>query len=257
MPATALRLPDFIIGGAPRSGTTWLFHVLNRHPAIFMAKPITPEPKFFLVDDLYARGLEHYSRNWFAAASPDQVAGEKSANYLESRTAPRRIAEDLPDIKLVFILREPIARCYSNYLWSRKNGMETEDFETALALEDQREATVPDQLRFARPHAYFSRGLYCDLLQNYFEHFDRQKVLCLRYDDIRERPAELAARLHRFLGVEPRPYDTEGLGVINESEPAAEPMSARTHELLQARYAEPNRRLAELLGDDFQIWKVS
>jgi hypothetical protein len=57
-----LRLPDFIIGGAPRSGTTWLYELLDRHPDVHMAKPLAPEPKFFLRDDEYARGLRYYSQ---------------------------------------------------------------------------------------------------------------------------------------------------------------------------------------------------
>jgi hypothetical protein len=254
MSATGMRLPDFIIAGAPRSGTTWLYQLLSRHPGIFMARPVVPEPKFFLVDDLYQRGLTYYSQTWFADARPDQVAGEKSANYLESPAVPGRIAAALPGVKLVFILREPAARCYSNYLWSRKNGLEHEDFETALALEEQREATVAPRWRFARPHAYFSRGVYHELLRRWFEVFDRDQILCLRHEDIRERPADLAERLHRFLGVEPRPQDGTGLGRINESEPAAPPMPAHIRQELRARYAEPNRRLAELLGPEFPVW---
>ena len=81
---SAMRLPDFIIAGAPRSGTTWLWRLAGLHPAIVMAKPVRPEPKFFLVDDLYAKGLDWYSATWFAGIPPEQVAGEKSANYMES-----------------------------------------------------------------------------------------------------------------------------------------------------------------------------
>ena len=149
-----LRLPDFIIGGAPRSGTTWLYDLLNRHPDLYMARPKQPEPKFFLVDHFYAQGLVHYSQTWFAGALANQVAGEKSTDYLESAAAAERIARDLPAVKLVFILREPAARAWSNYLWSQMNGLETEDFETALRLEDERERTLSERLRFARPFSY-------------------------------------------------------------------------------------------------------
>src|SRR5215831_16827350 len=122
-----------------------------------MAKPVTPEPKFFQVDDLYARGLDHYAR-WFEPAGAGQIAGEKSTNYLESPDAAERIANDLPTVKLVFILREPVERAYSNYLWSKMNGLESDDSETALKLEADRERAYPARLQFARPHSYFSRG---------------------------------------------------------------------------------------------------
>src|SRR6185369_6874288 len=141
-----MRLADFIIGGAPRSGTTWLYDLLARNPDVYMARPARPEPKFFLVDELYEKGLGHYA-HWFEGARPGQLAGEKSTNYLESPLAASRIRAALPGVRLIFILRDPVERAYSNYLWSRMNGLETESFEAALALEASREASLPAALR--------------------------------------------------------------------------------------------------------------
>jgi len=219
-----------------------------------MAQPVKPEPKFFLVDHLYEKGLQFYSDTWFAPATEWQLAGEKSTDYLESTDAAERIARDLPYVKLVFILREPADRAYSNYLWTRMNGIETEDFETALRLEPERERTLPEKWKFARPFSYFSRGLYADLLAEYFKRFRREQMLILRFEDIDQRPAVLADRLHRFLGVEPRPDDVDGLGVINPSENRGETLNAASRRNLMARYAEPNRRLAAMLGPDFAPW---
>ena len=254
--ATRLRLPDFLIAGAARSGTTWLCHLLDRHPEVFLARPLRPEPKFFLIPELYARGLSHYSATWFNQAAPDQRVGEKSTNYLESAEAAQRIHQHLPNVKLVFMLREPMSRAYSNYRWSRANGLETESFERALALEAEREATVPAHLRFARPHAYFSRGLYADLLAPYVKLFPRERILCLRTEQLATTPQEVAARLHRFLDMHPRPTDADNLGVINRS-PGTELIPARVRTELAARYAGPNRRLAQLLGEDLTSWEVS
>jgi hypothetical protein len=249
-----LRLPDFIIGGAPRSGTTWLYELLDRHPRIHMARPLKPEPKFFLVDRLYEKGLQYYSDTWFADAPAGLLAGEKSTDYLESPEAAGRIARDLPDVKLVFILREPADRAYSNYLWTRMNGLETEDFKTALRLEDEREKTLPEKWKFTRPFSYFSRGLYSELLEEYFKRFRREQIRMLRFEDILDRPQHIARQLHEFLGVEFRPQDVEGLGVINPSEKRGETMDDDIRRDLQARYAGPNRRLAALLGPDFEMW---
>jgi hypothetical protein len=247
-------VPNFIIGGAPRAGTTWLYHLLDLHPEVYMAKSVRPEPKFFLVDEIYNRGIEHYRNTWFANISSSKIAGEKSTNYLESSVAAVRIRRSLPQVKLVFMLREPADRAFSNYLWSRMNGREEDDFATALELEQQREQSTPPQLRYARPHAYFSRGLYADLLRPYFELFQRNQIICLRFEDIITNRHALAERLHRFLGVAPRPQDAETLGVINASEKGDAVIPADIREDLLRRYSEPNRQLAKLLGGEFEIW---
>jgi hypothetical protein len=249
-----VRLPDLLIAGAPRSGTTWLYWLLDRHPSVYMAKPVKPEPKFFLVDDLYQRGLEYYARTWFNGAGEAPVAGEKSTDYLESPAVAARIAGDLPGVKLVFILREPVSRAYSNYLWTKMNGLETLDFETAIRLEEQRERELPARLRFARPYSYVSRGMYADMLRPYFERFPRPHILVVRFEDIIDAPARLADRLHRFLGIEPRVGDAEGLGVINPAERPVDGMPDEARRELAARYADPNRELARMLGDEFAIW---
>jgi hypothetical protein len=247
--------PSFIIAGAPRSGTTWLYALLDRHPDIYMARPGRPEPKFFLVDELYVRGIQYYFDTWFADAGAHAAAGEKSTNYLESAVVAARIHEHLPRVRLVFILREPALRAYSNWAWSRMSGMETEDFETALALEDDRERQLEPGLRYARPHAYFSRGLYAEMLRPYFDRFPREQMLCVKFDDIIRKPGDLASRLHRFVGVAARPQDAEGLDVVNPSENNGERMPVRLREQLRQRYRAPNRALASLLGPDFETWE--
>lgn len=218
-----------------------------------MAKPVRPEPKFFLIDDLYARGLQHYIDTWFSGSEAYAAAGEKSTNYLESATVAERIHRDLSDVRLVFILREPAQRAYSNWAWSRMNRMEAADFQTALALEEERERTVAPKLRYARPHAYFSRGLYASMLRPYFDRFARDQILCLRFEDIIVRPEELAVRLHRFLGVTPRRDDTLGLDVVNPSE-TGDAMSDKVRRQLRQRYAASVRDLVQLLGPDFADW---
>jgi hypothetical protein len=245
--------PTFLIAGAPRSGTTWLYHLLDHHPDIYMAKPVRPEPKFFLVDEIYARGFPYYLDTWFSGSDTFAAAGEKSTNYLESATAAQRIHQHLPDVQLVFILRDPAQRAYSNWARSRMNRMETADFETALAEEDARERSIPAHLQYARPHAYFSRGLYASMLRPYFDLFPREQILCLKFDDIVLRAGELASRLHTFLGVEPRPDDTLGLDVINPSE-AGDAMSDEIRNALRCRYAAASRELVTLLGKEFEDW---
>ena len=248
------QAPEFLIAGAPRCGTTWLYHLLDCHPGVYMAKPVRPEPKFFLVDETYARGLDWYLSTWFAEVPAGRMAGEKSTNYFESPQAAARIAEHLPNVKLVFIFRDPVERAWSNYCWSRMNGMENESFERALELEPKREKDCPAPLRFSRPYAYFSRGLYAEQLRPWFERFPREQICLLTYEDIAVDPEDLAVRLHRFLGLEPRGGDAAGLGAINPSESDGLQLAEATRRDLAARYTQPNAELAGLADFDVTGW---
>ncbi|MEL7640418.1 MAG: sulfotransferase [Solidesulfovibrio sp.] len=248
-------IPQFIIGGAPRSGTTWFCHALDRHPAIVMAKPFIPEPKFFHRDELYAKGLDHYRATWFPDPDPACVYGEKGSYYLENPACARRIRDCLPGVKLLFTLRDPVERAYSNYVWSRMNGHEDEDFQTALELEETREANLDASLRFVHPNAYFSRGLYARLLAPYYALFAAERILCLRFEDLRSDPEAVLTRVHAFLGVAPRPEDAQDLGRVNPSrDTGVPPLTEETRQWLRERYAGPNRELAALLGPEFRPW---
>lgn len=247
--------PDFIIAGAPRSATTWLYQLADRHPRIDMAKPMRPEPKFFLVDELYTRGLGYYARTWFDPLRADCVLGEKSTNYMESPVVAARIHECLPGVRLVFVLRNPVDRAYSNYLWSTKNGLEMETFERALVLEQQRERHLAPELRYARPFSYFSRGLYARHLESYFRLFPPDRILVLLQEDIATAPHSVAEKFMEFVGVTPMPGLADGLGIVNAAVPeGAPPMADETRAALAQRYRDPNRRLRELLGRDLTIW---
>jgi hypothetical protein len=251
------RLPDFIIGGAPRSGTTWLYHLLDGHPQISMAKPVSPEPKFFLVDRLYRRGLDYYARKWFSTYSDHCILGEKSTNYLESAVCARRIYKHLPHVKLIFILREPVARAFSNYLWSFNHGLETETFAKSLALEEPREQNLSEKFRYSRPHAYFSRGLYAKMLQPYYAQFSQSQILCLRYEDIAQQPRILAKRLYQFLSIDAIKSNAAEIGIINPSISHGRILSENCRKRLQNAYIQPNADLYRLLGPTFQKWEGS
>ncbi len=256
MPEPFRRLPDFIIAGAPRSGTTWLYLLAQRHPQLAMAEPMVPEPKFFLVDELWQRGVDYYSTKWFDPLPAGRVLGEKSTNYLEAPEAAERISRVLPRVKLIFLLRNPVDRAYSNYLWSRQNGLETETFERALALEEQRERDLAPRLRYARPHAYFSRGLYAEHLASFFRRFPRSQMLVLRQEDVAARRESVAADFHRFLGVAELPETALALGRVNAAETARrEPLPPSLRRRLAERYRAANANLAALLGPDFELWR--
>lgn len=250
------RLPTFIIGGAPRSGTTWLYNMLDRHPEIYLAKPVRPEPKFFLLDDEYARGLTYYASRWFSDAGSARAVGEKSTNYLERAVVADRIARDLAGVNLVFVLRNPADRAYSNYAWSRMNGYETLTFREALEHEAEHEAACSETTRYSRPHAYFSRGLYAELLEPYFARFPRRQLLVLQFEALIADAHPDVARVHEFLGVSPRPNDADGLQPANRSEAPLDALEPEGRRLLQERYRQSNADLFALLGETFSSWET-
>jgi hypothetical protein len=255
MPEPLHRLPDFIIAGAPRSGTTWLYVLAGRHPQLAMAAPMVPEPKFFLVDELWQRGVDYYSTKWFDPLPAGRVLGEKSTNYLESPEVAERMCRVLPRVKLIFLLRNPVDRAYSNYLWSRQNGLETETFERALALEEQREQDLRPNLRYARPHAYFARGLYAEHLVRFFSRFPREQILVLYHEDVATCPERVAADFHHFVGVAEMPELARALGPINATEPSPpEPLPEVLRRQLAERYRAANARLVTLLSSNFDTW---
>ena len=109
------RLPDFMLIGAMKSGTTTLHAYLSRHPGLFLCTP--KEPGFFSRDERYARGLDWY-RELFTDAQPEQLCGEASTCYSRwphFENAAPRIAADVPGAKLLYITRDPVERAYSHY----------------------------------------------------------------------------------------------------------------------------------------------
>ena len=217
-----------------------------------MAKPMAPEPKFFRIDSLYERGLGYYAATWFDGLGA-RVLGEKSTSYLEEPRVAGRMHRDLPDVRLIFILRDPVERAWSNYCWSRHNGLETESFAYAIAHEDER--AVPERLRDTRPFSYVARGRYADLLAPYFALFPRDRILVLKFEDLRQGAAPLTARVHRFIGVAERPGDADGMGVVNPAQGADQGMPEACRRRLTELFAESNRDLERLVLQDFSAWR--
>ena len=243
----------FIIAGAQRSGTTFLYEALDAHPGIAMARPMRPEPKFFLQE----RGPEdvaEYDRLHFSHAPSDAVRGEKSTTYLESPIAARSIANALPDARLVFVLRDPVERAISNVAFSARNGFETQPLETALSRElDGALAQPADTNVSASPFAYLARGRYADLLEPYFARFPARNIRVVVSETLWRDRSALAA-LTEWLGADParlgpragavNTADRDGLGEISPA------LRAR----LDDYFAASNARLEDAHGLDLSDW---
>jgi hypothetical protein len=204
------RLPDFVLVGAPKAGTTALHAALARHPQLYLS-PVK-EPKYYLCGDspppaYRGPGDAHSNREWiwqrqryldlFAGAREDQLAGESTPFYLYHRDARRRIAADLPRARLVAVLRDPVDRAYSNWMHLWADGLEPcHDVVRACELERRR---IDDG--WAPFWHYRSLGMYGRQLADLFEHFPREQVLVLRYRALVDDPRTALNRVCRFLGV--------------------------------------------------------
>jgi hypothetical protein len=225
MSTTRAPRPDFLIMGAPKAGTSALHAALARHPQIHLTSPAAPhlkEPKYYLCDDVppptfRGPGDAHSNREWvwrrseyealFAAAPPASVRGESTPFYLWSSTARRRIAEELPEARLVVVLRDPIDRAYSNWMHLWSDGLEPDpSFLSAFAREEARVSAG-----WAPFWRYRGLGLYGRQLADLYSRVDREQVLLLRYRDLIDEPATTLDRVSAFLGV-----DT---GVVNRIPP--------------------------------------
>src|SRR5580692_5410167 len=203
-------MPDFFIAGVPKAGTTALHVALGRHPALYMSA--VKEPKFFLTEGSPpARGgpgdaktyREHIWRRadyeaLFDPASADQLRGESTPFYLHSRDAQRRIRAQIPNARLIVVLRDPVERAHSNWthLWSA--GLEpVGDLVRACAEEERR-----IEAGWASFWHYIGLGRYGEQLEYLFTLFPREQVLVLRYRRLVDEPAQTLDRICAFLGVQ-------------------------------------------------------
>jgi sulfotransferase family protein len=249
-----LTRPTFIIGGAPRSGTNFLCHALDRHPAVYMAKPYMPEPKVFMGPEqpwpVYAA---RYSE-LFATAGGRPVLGEKTSYYLENEAACRLIQRYLPEVRMLFVVREPVARAYSNYLWTKKNGLETLTFDEAVRRQGQRPSPLPPGREYARPYDYLPRGLYDVFAERWFAALGRARVRFLLYEDLVSRPEAVLVGIQDFIGVRRAPLGADDLGVINSARDMGPPLDASLERALRERLTPSVRRFAALTGLNLAVW---
>jgi hypothetical protein len=251
---TASTLPTFIIGGAPRSGTTYLAEALDRHPEVYMARPFIPEPKVLMG---VRQPLEVYHeryRAFFATAKDKPARGEKTSYYLECAQARELIRQVVPQARLLFIVREPVARAYSNYLQTKKNGLETLSFEEAIAREGHRSSPLPPEKFYARPYDYLTRSDYATLAKPYLETFGPDQVRFLIHEDIVRRPRQLWQEIQDFLGLTALPFQKLDVGVVNSAKEVGPPLNPTTEQRLRERMLPSVHRFAALTGLDLAPW---
>ena len=191
-------LPNFLIIGAMKAGTTSLFHYLRAHPEIFMS-PLK-EVDFFAEEVNWGRGLDWYKRQFASAPSEARALGEAStvyAKYPHYGGVPQRIAGVIPEAKLIYVVRDPITRIRSHYQHRVSVGAETTPMEEAL---------------FSNP-IYLDYSRYALQLDRYAEWFPREQILVITSEDLRDDRLSTVSSAFSFLGVDdnfvPSTLDTE------------------------------------------------
>jgi hypothetical protein len=208
--STARMLPAFLIVGAQRCGTTSMYRTLSQHPAI--RKSVLHKGVHYF-DMNYSRTLSWY-RAHFPVALPTRAPGgrqtfESSPYYMFHPLAAGRIAADLPGVKLLVLLRDPVERAYSAYAHERARGFESEPFEAALELEAGRLAGEAERIA-AEPlylshshqhHAYRTRGQYIEQLELLEKLFGRDHIHVVDSGDFFARPEPVYDDVLDFLGL--------------------------------------------------------
>jgi hypothetical protein len=264
-------LPNFLIVGAAKAGTTSLYHWLRQHPQVFM--PSVKEPKFFnaqvmklplrgpgddVVVGAMVRSLPDYER-LFDGADGVPAVGEASVDYLyyAAQVVPL-IRATLGEPRIVIVLRDPVERAYSAFRHLRRDARETLSFEAGLDEEAHRRL-----MNWEFIWAYKACGLYHDQVRCFLGNFPRVHVAL--FDDMRARPLDFMRELHAFLGVDAA-FTPDVSEASNESAvPVAKwlprffrknntPMLPETRARLRDFFRDDISKLAALTGRDLSAW---
>lgn len=233
-------LPDFLIIGAQKCGTTALRDTLDGHPEIHIAlgERDSGELHFFDVEKNWERGVDWYRSHF---DSPDRVQGEKTPRYIFLPKCHQRMADTVPAARLIVCLRNPVDRAYSH--WNHYNqvserttrrGWEVMSFEEVIEKR-------PDVIQ---------RGLYAGQLASLLERFPREQFQIIISERLRAEPQATYARLCEFLGVGPLKQGFRDSHVREY----AEPMDRATRSRLLDRFRGPNEELFDLIGERIVEW---
>ena len=255
--ASQRSVPDFIIIGAQKCGTTSLFHYLAQHPQL--APSWRKEVHYFdggLQEsrDNYARGPGWYRSNFplRARLDADQRVFEASPFYIFHPLAAQRIAKMLPDTRLVLMLRNPSERAISHYFHQQRKGRETLPIAQALAREDERLALAGTHWNHPnfRHYSYKRRGHYAEQINRYLDHFPREHLLVINSERFFAEPQASLAQVYDFVGVD-TDFTVDNLQPRNVSGNRTD-VDPAIYQSLDAYFEPHNAELYRLLGEDFR-----
>lgn len=254
------QLPSFILVGAQRTGTTSLFRALMSHPQIHQAN-FHKGVNYFDIN--YHRDFAWYRGHFPTTATLSRhghgetvapMTFEASGYYMFHPCAAARMARHLPELKILVMLRDPIERAFSAHKHELARGYETEPFERALELEDERLAGQEERMiaeagyqSFShRHHAYVRRGQYAEQIRRLHQHFPTERVHLIESERFFESPEETYGQVLDFLELPAVLPDSFDRWNARPSSPMPESTRAR----LGAHFRTHDEALADLLGRD-------
>lgn len=246
-------LPDFIIIGGKKCGTSSLYNYVAEHPDV---APAFRKEVHFFDNHTGKRGALLY-RSYFPTRlhrrrvkrdrGSNIITGEATPYYLFYPPAPARVRRVVPDARLIAMLRNPVDRAYSHYHHEARRGTEELSFEQAIEVETQRLENDRYGSPSHRRYSYLSRGIYVDQLRNWREYFPKDQLLILRSEDLFEHFAAVLSETLEFLGLTPMEhtnFSKDNRGSYLEMDPA-------TRGYLEDYFRPHNERLYEYLDRDF------
>lgn len=246
------KLPDFIIVGVQKGGTTSLFKDLENHKKIKFNN--NKEIHFF--DRHYSKGIFWY-RSWFPLKIDRRLTGEATPSYIFYPNVIKRMKLYLPKVKLILVLRNPVDRAYSHYQMEKRKFRENLSFEEAIKHERLNLSPLYAQvLEKDDKHAnetiinksYLSRGLYAEQIKILFDYYDKSKILIIESENFKKNKLTTLNEVCDFLGID---YFNKYQLNKNQNVHSYPPISEKTKELLKRYYTKPNKILYELIKNKF------
>ncbi len=235
---------DFIIIGAQKAGTTALFDHLSDDPALSLSR--VKEVHFFDNDSLDWNRPDYDPYHHQFAAADHRIRGEATPIYAYWPKALERIAVYRPDIRLVFMLRDPVARAWSHWRMETSRGVETLPFSQAIRRGRQR-LFRSEPWGHHREYSYVERGFYADQLARLLGLFAREQLLILQAEDLQSDPATVLTRFNAFVGAPPPPATAPRQVHVGQDMGEMDPSDRAW---LEQVFAPDQARLAGLLGSD-------
>ncbi|MEQ9552871.1 MAG: sulfotransferase domain-containing protein [Coleofasciculus sp. G3-WIS-01] len=232
-----MRLPDFLIIGAAKAGTTTLYKYLCRHSQFYQPAPENTayvpqkpysykEPNFFGCDENYAKGINYYA-SLFTEAQVHQVCGEASTDYTKYPQFPEsaaRIAHHCPDVKLIYIMRHPVDRAYSYYVHLNRTNRKLNFQET---FEEHLQKTTVS----------LDGSDYMLQIEQYLKFFSKEAFLFLLMDDLVQQPQDTLKKTFNFIGID------DGIDVISGNEIAENKASQYLENIYRSKLSVPLRKI--------------